>query len=131
MKRKYLCECNTIFDIERPEFFEDFPMLAPAVSELDAALSGIKERPTINRFLVAFCRLFETEVASDDDKLVDDDSVGTIIASMHRRERSISIDGRTCSLNALYYAALRESGSLAPNFKQAVATMYARRYRLN
>jgi hypothetical protein len=131
MKRKYVVENHTIFDIERPDFFEDFPMLAPAVSELDAALAGIKERPTINCFLVAFCRLFEMEVASDDDKLVDDNAVGTIIASMCRNEHLVPVDGKVRSLNALYRAALREAASLAPNFKQTVATMYARRYRLN
>ena len=120
-----------IFDLEKPRFFATFPMLAPAVAELDAALASIPHRPAINLFLISFCRLFENEVGSDDDRPIAIGLIGKILFRMRSAGHCIKIGERTRLLRNLYRDAVKECGELAPVFKQLVATMYARRYQLN
>jgi len=120
-----------IFNFEKPRFFATFPMLAPAVAELDAALASIPCRRAISLFLLAFCRLFENGVGSDDDRPIATGSIGKTLFRMRSAGHCITIGKRTRLLRNLYRDAVKECGELAPVFKQLVATMYARRYQLN
>ncbi len=122
---------DLICGFDRRLFLQKYPMLAPAIDELNAGLYGIRKRDALDLFLLSFCRLFEKEVSEDRDEAVPYAMTAKIINRMLETGHTVMIDKTPRSLAVLFHAAAREAGAMAPILRQAVATMYARRYAVN
>ena len=120
-----------ICGFDRHLFLNKFPMLAPAIATIIDSLYGVKKHDAIDLFLLSFCRLFERGVSEDRDEIVSYLMTAKIINRMLEAGHTITIGKNSRSLATLFHAATREAGDMAPVFRQAVASMYARRYAVN
>jgi hypothetical protein len=113
-------------------FFAAFPILAPAMFELDNTLAPLGPRPAINLFLLSFCRLFECQVTAKPAKPLAPGAVGATIGKMCSSGYRVKVGKQSRSLGSLFRFALKETrGDFVHYFKRAIANLYARRYYLN